>query len=135
MKSPSRWILIGCCLASLGLTGCTLPGRARCGELILTYDWHGLVDEGRLNEPSGVVFHPLRGTLFAVGDEGHICELKTDGTMLKLARISEEDYEGITVNPASGLLYVAVEGEDQIVEIHPDTFDVLRQWDVERSLG
>ena len=38
------------------------------------------IDKTRVEEPSGIVYHAGRGTLFVVGDEGKIYEMKTDGT-------------------------------------------------------
>ncbi len=95
----------------------------------------GNIDRVRFNEPSGVVFHSQRGTLFVVGDNGDICEIKTDGTMVKQKRIRRADFEGVTYNPATGLLYVAVEGEEKIIELNPDSFEVLREFSIARTFG
>jgi len=139
MRDSAKWMQWACCVVLAGVIGCCPDFRSlqpgRSADVILRYDWYGNIDKVRLKEPSGIVFHPQRGTLFAVGDEGHICELRTDGAVVKLIRLSEADYEGITVDPASGLLYVAIEGEEKIVEIDPDTFEVLREWEVERWAG
>jgi hypothetical protein len=32
-----------------------------------------------LKEPSGIIFHSGRGTLFVIGDKGHLTELRADG--------------------------------------------------------
>ncbi len=95
--------------------------------------WVGDIDRIGFNEPSGIVWHGGRGTLFVVGDEGDICEIKTDGTLVKEAHIRQADFEGITYDPATGLLYLAVEGEEAIVEVDPDTFEVVREWRVPRE--
>ena len=83
----------------------------------------GNIDKSGFPEPSGIVFHPTRKTLFVVGDEGDMCEMKTDGTLLSRkhypADTARMDFEGITVNPATGLLYIAVEGAEKIIEIDP----------------
>ena len=71
----------------------------------------GNIDRDRFNEPSGIVYHEERGTLFVVGDEGHIGEMKRGGKYVKKKHLRHADFEGITVHPATGLLYVAVEGE------------------------
>ena len=34
-------------------------------ELIFPYDYKGNIDKVKFNEPSGLVFHPARGTIFA----------------------------------------------------------------------
>ena len=43
----------------------------------------GNIDRDRFNEPSGIVYHEERGTLFVVGDEGHIGEIKRGGKYVK----------------------------------------------------
>lgn len=85
------------------------------------------------NEPSGIVFHKQRKTLFVVGDEGDICEIQPDGTLIKQKRIRSADFEGITYDPSTGLLYIAIEGEEKILEVDPDNFKVLREFTIERT--
>jgi uncharacterized protein YjiK len=85
-----------------------------------------------LNEPSGIVFHAQRGTLFVVGDEGDLGEFHPDGTLVKQKHILNADFEGVTYNPSTEFLYVAVEGEEKILEIDPEDFRVLRQFYIER---
>ncbi|MGQ9660861.1 MAG: SdiA-regulated domain-containing protein [Kiritimatiellia bacterium] len=86
-----------------------------------------------LSEPSGVVFHRGRHTLFLVGDNGDVCEMKTDGTLIRKKHVRTADFEGITYNPETGLLYVAVEGEETILELEPDTFRVRREFAIPRK--
>jgi len=45
------------------------------------------------------------------------------------------DFEGITYNPETNLLYVAVEGEELILEVSPQDFSLLRQFSIERFYG
>ena len=97
------------------------------------HQWIGDIDRINFKEPSGIVFHPTRGTLFVVGDGGDICEIKTDGTPVKQKRIRRADFEGITCDPATGLLYIAVEGEEMIIELHPEDFSILRTFSIERT--
>ena len=85
-------------------------------------------DAQHCREPSGIVFSERRGTLFVVDDEGHICELHPDGTLIQAMRIGKADLEGITINPATGLLYAIKEGSATILELHPDSLDVLRRF-------
>jgi len=85
-------------------------------------------------EPSGIVYHPTRKTLFVVSDEGHISEMKTDGTKVTQHRSSvRKDYEGITVDPSTGLLYVAFEGAESIIEIDPKGLKTKREFSVQRT--
>lgn len=90
------------------------------------------IAKGFFNEPSGIVFHAQRATLFVVGDEGDLGEFQLNGILRKHARIYHADFEGITYNPSTGLLYIAVEGEEKILEIDPEDFTVVREFYIER---
>ncbi len=94
-----------------------------------------------IEEPSGIVFVPLRGTLFVIGDEGDVAELSKEMRILKQKRLApleggeNYDLEGVTYNPFNNRLYVVVEGEDIIFELHPETLKILRKFPVDRSFG
>jgi uncharacterized protein YjiK len=88
----------------------------------------------KIPEPSGIVYHPTRKTLFVVGDEGDIGELDLDGHVLR-SRAIGGDLEGITCDPASGLLYVVREGQEIIFELRPEDFKVLRRFTIDRTFG
>jgi uncharacterized protein YjiK len=106
-------------------------------DILFPYTWEGNIGQVELEEPSGIVYHAGRGTLFAVGDEGDLCEIRTDGTPIRKERLRSEwprsDFEGVTYDPVSGLVYIAVEGADQILEVHPNTFQILREFDITRE--
>lgn len=102
-------------------------------DILFPCEWAGNIDKVKFPEPSGIVYHPQRGTLFVVGDEGDICEIRTDGALVKQAHVRKADFEGITCVPATGLLYLAIEGEEKIVEMDPETFTVLREFAIERT--
>ena len=94
------------------------------------------IDRVGVEEPSGIVFHTARGTLFVVGDQGKIYEMKTDGTGVNQRDLAEGgwiDLEGVTYNPATGLVYVVVEGRDRILEVDPDKLAILRAYEVPRT--
>jgi len=94
------------------------------------------IDRIRFPEPSGATYHTGRRTLFVVGDEGDICEIRTDGEPVKrgdLAKGGRRDLEGVTFDPATGLLYVAVEGEERILEVDPDKLGILREFKIPRT--
>ena len=55
------------CVA-VGLS-CNLAGADPL-DLIFPYYYKGNIDKVKFNEPSGLVFHPARETIFAVGDGG-----------------------------------------------------------------
>lgn len=83
-------------------------------------------------EPSGIVYHPGRKSLFVVGDEGDIGEISLEGVLLRQVHLGG-DLEGITVDPSSGLLYVAREGHEVILEVRPDDFKMLRRFTIDRT--
>ena len=92
-------------------------------------------DESEIDFPesSGLTFHPTRKTLFTVSDDGHVGEFETDGTLVQRRHLLYEDFEGITADPASGLLYVVIEGRDNILEIDPNGLVIRREYDLARS--
>ena len=99
----------------------------------LPYKWVGNIEERLINEPSGIAYHPGRDTLFVVGDEGDLYEMRTDGRVVRSGYLKGKDLEGITVNPETGLLYAVVEGDDAVIEIRPETFRVTRRFEIDRT--
>ncbi len=92
-------------------------------------------DEDGFRDLSGIVYHPIRQTLFAVEDEGTIVELGTNGTVVAERRILPgADLEGITCNPETGILYVVVEGDDEILEINPEVLEIIRTIPIDRQV-
>lgn len=104
-------------------------------ELSPATPWRDNILRKRIDEPSGIVYHPGRDSLFVVGDDGRISEIDRDGRRLQRERLGDGDLEGITVDPASGLLYVAVEGRERVLEVEPDQLQRLREFDIERRKG
>lgn len=102
-------------------------------DILFKYDWFGNIDRIGFKEPSGIVFHPQRGTLFVVGDLGDVCEIQTDGTLVKQKHVRDADFEGVTCDPTTGLLYIAIEGEEKILEVNPESFEILREFDIPRT--
>lgn len=94
----------------------------------------GNIDRIGIEQPSGIVFHPGRDTLFVVGDNGSIAEIHKDGTPV-FSQPLTGDLEGITVDPATGLLYIIVEGDDIILEFDPERRTVLRRFPIDRDFG
>ena len=127
---------IGCCIA-IGM-GLLISGAA-FGEavdplgVLFQYQWIGNIDRTKFVEPSGITLHPSRGTLFVVSDEGYIEEIQRDGTPVKQERIRKADFEGVTCDPSTGLLYLAIEGEEKIIEVNPDDFSVTREFAIDRT--
>lgn len=92
----------------------------------------GDIDKHDFPEPSGIIYHPSRGSLFVVSDEGAIEEIRLDGERLSLTRVPG-DLEGLTIDPQTGLLYIVAEGEDVILEFDPDASEVVRKFPVNRG--
>lgn len=76
-------------------------------RVVFPNQWVGDIDKTGFPEPSGICWHPRRRTLFVIGDEGDIGEMRTDGTLLREQRIREgADFEGLTCDP-DGFIYIA----------------------------
>ncbi len=113
--------------------GARLPDPGVVPQIVFPHDYVGNIDTSQFEEPSGLVYHPGRGTLFGVGDEGDIAEFTTDGGVIAQKHIGDRDLEGVTSDPKTGLLYVVVEGEEAILEVDPDSLGVRRSFSVDRS--
>ncbi len=83
-------------------------------------------------EPSGLVYHGARDSLFVVGDEGDIAEISLDGRLLRSSHIGG-DLEAIAVDPAGGMLYVVREGHEIIFEVDPDRLEIGRRFSIDRT--
>jgi uncharacterized protein YjiK len=96
---------------------------------------HGqIVDHDHpVSEPSGMVWHPLRHSLFILGDGGDLQERSQDGKLLRATHLPKGDWEGITVDPRSGQLYLAREGAEAIQELDVESLKLLRKWPLPRS--
>jgi uncharacterized protein YjiK len=103
-------------------------------DVLFPYEWVGDIDQVEFNEPSGIVYHEKRETLFVVGDAGDLCEIKTDGALVQQKHLRDADLEGVTYDPSTGLLYLAVEGEERVLEVDPDSFDILREFTIPREV-
>jgi uncharacterized protein YjiK len=104
-------------------------------DIIWPYQPAGHINTADLREPSGLVFHELRGTIFVIGDEGDIAEVRLDGSPVKVGKVKKKDFEGLTYNPSTGLLYAVTESNAEIVEINPEDFSVVREFTVETTFG
>ncbi len=99
----------------------------------LPYDWAGNICQTPIAEPSGLTFHPDRKSIFVVSDEGELHEMRRDGRPVRSQSLNQTDLEGITMNPSTGLLYAVVEGDDAILEISPQTFEITRRFGINRG--
>lgn len=87
-----------------------------------------------ITEPSGVVYHSGRGTVFVVSDEGVIGEVDLNGKLLSSRDIGG-DLEGITYDPSTGNLFVIREGHEILFELDPENFKILRRFTIDRAFG
>ena len=99
----------------------------------LPYEWAGNICQTPIAEPSGIAFHTSRKTIFVVSDEGELHEMRTDGRPVRSHSLKQTDLEGITMNPLTGLLYAVVEGDDAILEVSPETFEITRRFEINRE--
>ena len=120
-------------LLVVGCRGTSDPQRV-LRSVVFPNEWVGDIDKAGFGEPSGICWHAQRRTLFVVGDEGDICEMATDGSLLKTKQVRDgADFEGLTCDPATGWLYVAVEEAESILEVHPETLEILREFSLPRD--
>ena len=99
----------------------------------LPYDWAGNICQTPIPEPSGITYHATRKSIFVVSDEGELHEMRRDGRPVRSQSLNQTDLEGITMNPSTGLLYAVVEGDDAILEISPQTFEITRRFGINRG--
>ena len=119
------------------LTNCAFFVKETTGPLDILFPYQRIKDVAPddFPEPSGVVFHPARGTLFVVGDEGDIAEIDPDGRLIKQGQLKQKDFEGITSDPATGLLYVVTENKAKIFEVDPESFNPIREITIDPSFA
>ncbi len=131
----NTWFRIGGFLIIILLAVCSAEKHSP--TIRFPYEWldepgyGGDIDQQGIPEPSGICYHPIRKTLFVVSDEGEIAEIQTDGTPVFRQEIPG-DLEGVTVNPKTGLLYIAKEGDDVILEFDPQNKEVTRIFPLNR---
>jgi hypothetical protein len=121
-------------ISTILFTSCTAtPSKELTpGNIIFSCQYLGNIDNIHFNQPSGICFHSKRGTLFVVGNLGDVCEIETDGTVINQKRVLSADFEGITHDPSTGRLYIAIEGQEKIIELDPDTFEMIRVFTIPR---
>jgi hypothetical protein len=136
---PRKSLAVVFCLAALLIAaGCSKSGHAP--TIAFPCEWPGSpgflpqtnFDKQGIIDPSGMCLHPKRQTFFVVSDEGDLFEISQDGAPIDKIHIPG-DLEDITVDPATGLLYIIVEGDDVILEFDPDRKEVTRRFPVNRT--
>jgi acylphosphatase len=121
---------------ALWLAGCLCPAeglRAADAATALPCERAGFFEFKTVGEPSGLCYHPGRKTIFGVDDGGDVFEFSADGRLLAQKTVRQADMEGIAVDPATGRLYVAIEGAESILEVDPATLKAGREFAVPRA--
>jgi uncharacterized protein YjiK len=87
-----------------------------------------------LPEPSGVAYHEERGTLFVVGDRGHIAEVSLQGDVIDRRKLGDYDLEGVTIGPSGRVFAVSEAKPPQILEIKPGKLEIRRRFELEKKV-
>ncbi len=86
----------------------------------------------QIEEPSGIVYHPERNSLFVVDDDGILFELTTEGLILRSANLGDYDLEGVTLGDSPDHLFLAAEGIEYVLEVSIHSLNVVREIPVNR---
>jgi len=100
--------------------------------LSLPHETIGILELKTIKEPSGICYHTQRKTFFMVDDSGVVCEFTSDGKMVQEKKVRPADFEGVTHDPATGFLYIVIEGAESILEVDPETLECKREFAVPR---
>ena len=106
---------------------------AESRPISLPYNWIGSITRTRIAEPSGITYHPVRRSLFIADDSGSVHEVNLHGIFIQAKGLQELDIEGITIDPSTGLLYAAVEDDEVIIELEPETLTIQRKFKIARD--
>ena len=106
---------------------------AKSHPIPLPYNWIGSITKNQIAEPSGITYHPMRRSLFIADDSGSVHELNLHGISIQAKGLNELDIEGITMDPSTGLLYAAVEDDEVIIELEPETLSIQRRFRIVRN--
>jgi uncharacterized protein YjiK len=87
-----------------------------------------------VKEPSGITFHPGRGTLFVVGDSGDVAELTRDGKVLRRANVGGRGFEGVAIGPDGRLFAIEEKRPPKLYELDPDSLEITAEYEVDTKL-
>ncbi len=85
-----------------------------------------------IREPSGMTWRGATDTFFVVGEEGDLIEIDRRGRLVRGARLGG-DLEAVTMGPFGGVLYVADEEKDRILEVNVQDLKVVRRYELDWS--
>jgi len=84
-------------------------------------------------EASGICFSKNTNTLFVANDEGIVYEISKEGNIIRKKIFSNYDLEGVACT--KNKLYLAVEGNDNILVLKKDTLEIIKEIDISRTHG
>ena len=87
-----------------------------------------------VREPSGIAFHPGRGTLYVVGDRGDVAEINRQGKVLHQTNLAGLGFEGVTVGPNGRVFALEEKKTPRIYELDPNTLQVKAEYEVDTKL-
>ena len=87
-----------------------------------------------VREPSGIAFHPGRGTLYVVGDRGDVAEINRQGKVLRQTNLAGLGFEGVTVGPNGRVFALEEKKTPRIYELDPNTLQVKAEYEVDTKL-
>ena len=111
-------VLVGAALSPLT----SLGRRLRAEPLSLPTE----TAPATIPELSGAAYHPARGTILVVSDEGGLVELTPGGAPLDRFDIPG-DLEAVAVHPQTGTVFLGLERAETILEYDLDTRQTIRQ--------
>jgi uncharacterized protein YjiK len=85
-----------------------------------------------VKEPSGVVFHPGRGHLFVVGDEGTLAELDANGARIDVRGV-QGNLEDVAVYAPSGDLVLLSEMSSELILYDPVARQEKKRWKMDTA--
>ena len=89
-------------------------------------------------EPSGIVYHPVRKTLFVVCDDGNLAEITDTGSLVNYWSSRYLDREAVTYCPVNGATYLWNNSTKKIEEVDltaADTVTIIRSYDLSKIIG
>ena len=69
-------------------------------------------------EPSGLSYSADGKDFYTVSDRGELYKINTSGDILKTLPYTDDDFEGVTVNPSTSNIYVVKERTGELVELN-----------------
>lgn len=88
-----------------------------------------------VKEPSGIVYHPKRDTLFVVGDRGGVSEVDRTGVVVHRLKLDDYGFEGVTVGPDGRVFAIEEKKKPMLYELDADTLRVVAAYEVDPKIN